>query len=298
MIGAARIWETFDSFGHHIPIGVAPKGLFIKKLGPANGILKQLLHPDYRERLTASNLGRELSLWSPGVQMSKFASGGETTFEGRRGTFQVLFGDLSSELLQWLVSDPDFIQYTKLVPENSTQIGAENHLEWDSSDGSLVKAELFGKAKPLQKVVNLNGKTIRRDLPSRLLQWLQAMTDMNKDSIEAFDSVLSRLLGDLSEEQLSKNGTDLLKSKFSDWWPFAGSVQFMLPTNRSDPTHIDGSAGVWHLGLSLYGCRTLVLHTTDHKDGVLHPPFFPLPLETFSIIDPRRKSYMYIQQVN
>ena len=67
----------------------------------------------------------------------------------------------------------------------------------------------------------------------------------------------------MSPEELGKNGQQFLDFSFPQWFAYCGELVFVEPGSKERgfgvaPEHQDGVASIMHLGVTLYGRRTLV----------------------------------------
>ena len=87
----------------------------------------------------------------------------------------------------------------------------------------------------------------------------RAFVRVNSAPIEDLAARIQRSLADLPPDVLeNKNAKHLLETPPSEWLFKFVMIQIMRPGDRRDKRHVDGGASLLHLGLSVFGHRTLV----------------------------------------
>ncbi len=125
---------------------------------------------------------------------------------------------------------------------------------------SGMKVEVAGHTLPgprkKQKLM-LNGLQAKTPLPDRLRAWINAFKRVNHVSVQFLQSLLVEELRSLPAKVLGKNGSALKSGDAGQWLGVLGARQFMKPSKRKDPRHFDGGASFVHIGLTIYGRRTV-----------------------------------------
>ena len=85
-------------------------------------------------------------------------------------------------------------------------------------------------------------------------------------AISAFDADIKTRIARLSDDELGANGKLLKDGAASEWMGQLGAIQVMGCSARDDPLHFDGGNSYWHMGITLYGRRTLVLKQPGGPD--------------------------------
>ena len=71
---------------------------------------------------------------------------------------------------------------------------------------------------------------------------------------------------EMDESSRGVNGKAFLTEDIHSWAADLGALQLAKPTTRADPLRYDGGASFFHIGLTLWGRRRLVLKQTDGED--------------------------------
>jgi hypothetical protein len=110
----------------------------------------------------------------------------------------------------------------------------------------------------------VNGRSIKELLPlPRLRAWICAFRDVNKDVFAEFYVRASRrIIG--AEFAGNRNSEHFLDTPWHQWLLQAAEVHVFPQAGRvKENLHQDGSAGVIHMGLTLYGRRDVVCYQGD-----------------------------------
>lgn len=236
------------------------------------------------ERWTAA-----AALQSPFLDSTRFALGGLGVaaeksprglprFAGHRSSWNILCGELPHEVLTWVRADP------ALCPGSA---------EWAAlgvtfqGEGKDFKTELASKwicAGHLGRGCSsgtLCGLSLGKPLPvPRVRAWFLAYRELNKEAFALMTHrVRFRVRNRLSEEDRADNNvTSFMSADFADWLLNAGELT-ITKVSEEDPTevtleeacHLDGGASVLHMGLTLYGARTLRCEQVRRKKAEEKP---------------------------
>ena len=204
-----------------------------------------------------------------GHPLSMLSVGGQTEFNGGRGPFNILSGDVPEPLLLWL--------------QNGLTVGADwsFNAELPKADrGVEFKQKLeicghLGSQNGRRQGLTLNNKDASHPLDTRLRAFALAFKAANSASIEAVDTAIKKAILELPAKDRGDNGRAILMGKAGDWSFDLGALQIMRSNDRCDPIHYDGGASFMHAGLTLYGERSLKCRHFDRPfaaDSEQDPP--------------------------
>lgn len=183
------------------------------------------------------------------------SSGGMTTWIGERGEFNLRQGVLSPEVLSWLRDDAFF-----RPSEDRKGWGWHQEAKGQRTEAG-VKIERTGHLRDggIKSGLQLNGQDASRPIFERARAWAQAFRSLNAQNFKEAQKEWRAALRKLKPEDRSVNGQRLLEEDVLSWACDLGAVQLMSPTNRHDPVHFDGGASFFHIGITIYGARELVM---------------------------------------
>ena len=227
--------------------------------------------PDFRSTYgaPAEDLLERLLRWSPDARPSSlevshhlFARGGTLRgigplgrvelFEGKRHQWAVQSGCLAPDVLEWLRAE---LSLTVLTSGPSDEFGkfcvtgcTDTHCKGDSMNGRSIKDLLA--------------------LP-RMRAWIRAFRDLNSYAFAGFYAQASSRIVDMDG---NKNSEHFLENPWHTWLLQAAEVH-VLPNagarNVKENRHQDGSGGMIHMGLTLFGRRDVVCYQGDGLAPVL-----------------------------
>ena len=173
---------------------------------------------------------------------------------GSRHNWNILTGTIGIETLTWLrqdLADPSFldIDFEASRPDVKTE---ENR-----------KFIMSGKmcAEPASGA--MCGLSLARLLPlPRLRAWFAAFKAANADALSELNRLARTAATACEAEGQDRNRAHFLASPFDSWFVSAGELVIAKASGDwQEPWHQDGGASVMHLGLTLYGERTMTCRT-------------------------------------
>ena len=179
---------------------------------------------------------------------------GLALFTGGRGQFNILQNTMDKSVLVWLQAEP-------LLHRSARANGWTMKIveEKDRRGENGVKLELSGHLGPnkTRPGLKLNGKAA--DVPqwARWRAWAAAWRLANAEQLQAVQAKWFTALRALPPDVRGLNGQAFLADDIMQWVADLGSMQVMTPTDRDDPEHYDGGASFLHLGVTLWGRRTI-----------------------------------------
>ena len=195
------------------------------------------------------------------VPMMLLSINGATTFAGGRGPCNIREAWLQPTLLAWLAEGLGAAEgdWSWAVKESQKD-------RWVEFDQKLEVCGHLGPQVGKRPGVTLNGKSASRPLMPRFRAFALAFKRANRLSLDALDDALKSSIRALKKDKvhIGKNGVAFLGSSASDWACDLGAVQLMRANMRQDPVHYDGGASFLHMGVTLFGERSLRLR---HKVG-------------------------------
>ena len=195
------------------------------------------------------------------VPMTLISLNGKQTFDGGRGPCNIREAWLQPALLKWLTeclgaADGDW----------SWDVTPKQTDRWVEFGQKLEVCGHLGPQVGKRHGLTLNGKNASVPLMSRVRAFALAFKKVNRLSLEALDEALKTSIKLLKKDKVhvGANGTAFLQSSASDWACDLGAVQLMRANVRQDPVHFDGGASFLHMGVTLFGERSLRLrHVVD-----------------------------------
>jgi hypothetical protein len=201
-----------------------------------------------------ASLALDTAVRVPGVSMALVSDRGRTRFVGDRGEFNLLEGTMTTAVLEWLRADPVF--------HEPREWSFEDHGLKDRAVEAGVKLELVGHLGENRKRpgLSLNSKVASSPMWGRFRHWSRAFRLENANNFTEVQAGMLQGLAVFTPEELGINGRELVDDTMGEWVADLGATQVMAPTDRTDPVHFDGGASFFHLGLTLWGHRTVHLH--------------------------------------
>ena len=187
-----------------------------------------------------------------GLPLGLVGVGGQSAFNGSRGPFNILSGDLPEPLLLWLQNG--------LTVAAEWSFNAEEQQQADRTVEFKQKLEIcghLGSQSGRRQGLTLNNKDASKPLDTRLRAFALAFKAANSASIDAVDAAIKKAILELPAQDRGDNGRAMLSGKARDWSFDLGALQIMRSNDRCDPIHWDGGASFMHAGLTLYGERSL-----------------------------------------
>ena len=181
-------------------------------------------------------------------------------FAGRRHEWNILHGTLAAEVLQWLRADP--------VLQPGSALFQELQVDFHATGRANVKCEAGRKFIMAGAVGGdcgsntMCGLSLRQPLPcNRVSLWLRAFRRRNREVCATMQALAKQVAWRLGPDK-GANGEDFLGNSFDQWFATCGELVFVnakMPHGGgwTEPDHQDGGASVIHMGLTLYGRRTL-----------------------------------------
>jgi len=116
---------------------------------------------------------------------------------------------------------------------------------------------------------------------ARVRTFVQALKAVNQGWCDQLDDSLRGALRKFPKTCLGKNGADFLDddNRLSQTLFAYGLIQSMLPTVRRDPKHFDGGCSLVHMGLTIFGSRSLELFWKSAGGAAKHD-HMPLKIMT------------------
>ena len=183
---------------------------------------------------------------------------GANRFVGARGEFNLLHGQMPTDVLDWM-REGDFFQAGMGL--SFLTEGPEAGLK------AVVNGHLGGDFR--RKGLTLNGQAAVEPQWARFRAWAKAFRNKNADAFFVTQAEIRKRVGTLDETTQGMNGRALMEECISSWVADLGSTQLMAPSSRQDPTHFDGGASFFHIGLTLYGKRDIHFLLEEGRELVL-----------------------------
>jgi len=180
--------------------------------------------------------------------------GGLHTFQGERGPFNLREAWLPPALLEWLRGG-----LSPTENDYSWKVAPSQRDRWTEMGQKLEICGHLGAQPRRMASLQLNGKNAAKPLPDRLRAFALAFKKVNRLNFDTLDSRIGAAIKALMKRKVKvgENGSFLLKTPAADWAFDLGAIQLMRSNSRRDPVHFDGGASFLHMGLTLYGVRSL-----------------------------------------
>ena len=181
-------------------------------------------------------------------------------FQGHRHPWNILVGTTAAEVLEWLRADAALRPGTDEFAALAVDFSAKRKDAKSEQGRKFIMSGVLGQGG----TGSMCGLSLHSPLPlPRFQAWRQAFLNVNAASFAALEASARAALQRLSGDDLGKNGEHFLQLSVAEWFASAGELVFVEPGNEdagfwSEPEHLDGGASVMHMGVTLYGRRTLV----------------------------------------
>lgn len=197
---------------------------------------------------------------SPDLRFKLVTDHDRTMFVGKRGSFNLLEGGMGTPVLEWLRADPVFDFSAGHAGWAKKGKGARH--TWTENGKKL---ELIGHlgADLRRPKLTLNGKDASQPMFPRIRAWAAAFRVLNALLFRKAQTQIRANLRKLPKAKLGLNGQVFFDEDIESWVADLGSMQIMLPSDRKDPEHFDGGASFVHLGLTLWGGRSVVVELEE-----------------------------------
>ena len=203
---------------------------------------------------------------------------GVSKFVAGRGEFSLIQGVLPPDVLQWLRQDPYFSKTAKDAGWSFKKPKPGKRAAQNTRTENGRKVEVIGHlgGKDKRSGLTLNGIDASMPHTDRFRAFAGAFRMKNEGSLHSIQTSLRLSLRKLRPTARSLNGQHLLEEDIGDWCMQLGTIQIMATSktgkNLRDPTHWDGGASTFHVGVTLWGRRALHF-IVDRPD--------PIVMETF-----------------
>ena len=224
-------------------------------------LLSNLLLWEPEARISSRGAALHDALWPSRFGLfsfPSFSSGFEPPstklFRGIRHDWNVLFGHMSAEELEWIRGDPVFQQGT-----------AENNalglvFVGKGCDYKTEEGRKFIKSGSTASLSCGSGMccalSTKKKFPvPRLHAWFSAFKAVNAT---AFGNMVANCLHQvraLKGDALGENGQHFLDTPFDSWFGACAELCISETTGWNEDLHKDGGASVLHLGVTLWGRR-------------------------------------------
>ena len=185
---------------------------------------------------------------------------GEPSFQGKRHAWNITKGTLAVEVLEWLRADAALRPGTPEFRALAIDFHAARKDAKSEFGRKFVLGANMDEQNQSGSMCNLS---LARMLPlPRLVAWRAAFLAINAEAFAATEASARESLRRLAPADRGRNGDEFLKLTLSQWFASCAELVFTEPGCVEDgfweePEHQDGGASVLHLGLTLYGRRTL-----------------------------------------
>ena len=220
---------------------------------PAEDLLERLLRwsPDARP----SSLEASRHLFARCGSFSGVGPLGQVeVFDGKRHKWAVQSACLAPDMLDWLRAE---IALEVLVSGTPDKLG---------------KFSVAGCTDGNCKGDSMNGRSLKDLLPlPRMRAWICAFRDLNKD---AFAQFYVQASGRIVGLEGNLNSQHFLDNPWHTWLLQAAEIHvFPNAAGKKENLHQDGSGGMIHLGLTLFGRRDVVCYQGGGLAPVVLPQF-------------------------
>lgn len=207
--------------------------------------------------------GARTVLTHPYLNPEQLVSASIGLYTGIRHDWSVVSGVMAVEVLQWLTKDPAFDSLEVVYEGRGADFKTEEQRKWvkaaaisKCASGSMCTLSLK-KAFPLQRVS----------------AWFAAFRAVNAEAIASLAAAAALECKRLSPTDLGDNGRDFLSTPLNEWFLTAAELNVTKAGDATtgfwtEPRHKDGGASVLHLGLTLFGRRSVFLEQSDDKPTV------------------------------
>ena len=179
---------------------------------------------------------------------------------GVRHDWNLRAGNLAPEVLEWLRAD---VALTPGTPEHRA-LGLDG---FDVATGNVKSEEgrkfILAGAMGECSTTAMCGLSLRTPFPiQRVASWLRAFRRCNLEALARLQSAAKRVCYRFNSETRGQNGQAFLDTPFEQWFCTCAELVISRPSLPDgsywvEPRHRDGGASVLHMGMTLFGRRTL-----------------------------------------
>jgi hypothetical protein len=186
-------------------------------------------------------------------------------FEGARHKWNVLTGVLDVGTLRWLQEDP------ALVPGTPEHIALALDFNTTRKNVKTEENRKFILAGALSQCssVKMCALSVETPLPlPRVLAWFAAFRGVNAAALADLRAAAVAAVRKLEAKDVAENGQHFLQTPFDQWLLTCGELCITKAGDSAtgfwqEPRHQDGGASVLHMGLTLFGRRTVLCEQGD-----------------------------------
>ena len=196
-----------------------------------------------------------------------------------QGPLSFAEGRLDPRLLLWLQADPAWERLAGTASgafeeaKKNKKRTREQCLQPEEAKKHKYEEAGFVREFPPKTTVLATMDASQPTAATRVKQFMRALLGLNHGWLVQLTAKVRQCLRGWSNLFLGRNGEEFLNVCFSDTaWAYS-TVQMMLPGARLDPKHIDGGASLLHMGLTIFGSRSLHVWLNNEPTRVFeqHP---------------------------
>jgi hypothetical protein len=208
-----------------------------------------------RERISAKAL-----LDQDFLQPERFQPVSNGPLAGCRHEWAVLDGGMSHELVKWLRADPAFVDLKVTFDGKGDDWKTEASRKWIKA-GSLSSCA-SGSMCALK---------LKNPIPlPRIVAWFSAFRAKNADAFASMHKSAVAACRKLSESDLGVNGHAFLDTPLDEWLLTCGELCISNAGSKDngfweEERHQDGGGSILHMGLTVFGCRTVVCERPEQE---------------------------------
>ena len=182
-------------------------------------------------------------------------------FQGSRHPWNIHVGTAATEVVEWLRADPALQVGTPAFQALAVDFAAKRKNAKSEENRKFI---LAGALTPTCGTASMCSLSLAQPLALRRVRaWRLAFGAVNASALEAVVASARAAVRRLGENEQGKNGQVFLQQELAAWFASCGELVFVSPGSAdagfwAEPEHQDGGASVLHLGLTLFGRRTLV----------------------------------------
>ena len=205
-------------------------------------------------------------------------------FPGMRHAWRVVKGYMEPEILSWLRAEAaDQLEAWKRKAQDTEALR--------QGKKSATKYILSGKVSDQCFSKSLNARDVKDTLPApRLCAFVRAFVKANEGAIIALAAKCQAKLEQLRAggENIGANGRFVLEKSVYQWFLVAGEIHIIdSPAGVTERRHVDGAAGCYVMGITLFGRRDIRLwpraKAEEEKEGVIDEPSHTVGLAPGSV---------------
>ena len=207
------------------------------------------------------------------LQLRPACDGDITLFTGSRHSWNMRAGQLSGEVLQWLLADPCF---RKGSPQNEilqAVLDGRETRRGKVEEGRKVIVSGHVGSSCTSSMCNLS---LDQPIPSAtVVTWLKAFRKVNEKPLLALENKAKSSVSKLGRLRHGNNGVHFLKTPLEEWFLTCAELVVADGSGRgtgtpwAEPAHQDGGMSIFHMGLTLAGCRDLVCQQGPGRASVV-----------------------------